>query len=340
MKNSATKIVRSLLNRKNVEKIIKKLNKKTIIYGISLLILFTISFYLIKPYFYDYNSNINIVEKKIYKQFKLNTKINGKISYKFFPSPRIRINQININFNDKDSPLLLKDANIIIPFFNNNNFNKIKFKKFFVSNNYIEIYTKDFDDYFNYLTLIKNKDIIFKRNTIFFLDDQKNKVVFENFNLNDKFRKDFHSIDIKSFFSENNVKIKFRNNLSKEKTLDIELPQIDTNINIVFDPSSNLSNLKGKSKIKLFDNIIVLNFIGKEKFQIYDSFFRSKFLNSKIEGNISLLKNFLFNIKLQINQIYFRKLLFYYFPENKKFNILNSGISKKINGKFDISIKN
>ena len=67
---------------------------------------------------------------------------------------------------------------------------------------------------------------------------------------------------------------------------------------------------------------------------------RSKFLNSKIDGDISFIENLMFNLNLQINQINFRKLIFHYFPEGKENNIFNSGLSKKINGKLDISIKN
>ena len=122
--------------------------------------------------------------------------------------------------------------------------------------------------------------------------------------------------------------------------MNINFPKIDSNIKVSFDPSSSLESLKGKSKIKLFDNILIINFEGKDKFKITKSFLRSKFINSKIDGNISFIENLLFNLNLQINQISFRKLIFHYFPEGKENNIFNSGLIKKINGKFIITIKN
>ena len=102
------------------------------------------------------------------------------------------------------------------------------------------------------------------------------------------------------------------------KKLDIILPQIDTKINTVFDSTSDLNNLKGKSKINFFNNILVLNFEGKNKYKIFNSFLRNKFINSKIEGNVSLFDNFLFFLKFDINQIKFRKLLLNYFPNEKR----------------------
>ena len=101
----------------------------------------------------------------------------------------------------------------------------------------------------------------------------------------------------------------------------------------------NLSIFHAK-KIRTHGGSIRVYVAKKDKFKIYDSFLRSKFLNSKIEGNISLIETLMFNLNLQINQINFRKLIFHYFPEGKENNIFNSGLSKKINGKLNISIKN
>ena len=52
------------------------------------------------------------------------------------------------------------------------------------------------------------------------------------------------------------------------------------------------------------------------------------------------MNGLLFDLNLDINQINLRKFLLYYFPEDKNYGFLNSGISKKINGKFRIFMKN
>ena len=70
-----------------------------------------------------------------------------------------------------------------------------------------------------------------------------------------------------------------------------------------------------------------------DNFVISNSYLRNKFLNSKINGKISFTKNFYFDLDLGINQVNLRKLLMYY-------PILQGGtISKKINGKFGITLK-
>ena len=99
--------------------------------------------------------------------------------------------------------------------------------------------------------------------------------------------------------------------------MDLKLPQINTTVNILFDPSSTLKDIKGKSKIKLFDSILVLNFTGSKEFKIFESFLRNKYFNSKIEGNISFIENFFFNLNFDVNQISLRKLLFRFLPENE-----------------------
>ena len=48
-----------------------------------------------------------------------------------------------------------------------------------ILNQTIEIQPDEFKNYFRYFTLIKDKNIISKNSEIFFLDEQKNRVLFE-----------------------------------------------------------------------------------------------------------------------------------------------------------------
>ena len=68
MQNSATKIIRYILNKKNVEKLYKKASKQTLIPLILLTVLFIFSYYFLKPYFYNYDLNTKVIEKKIKKE--------------------------------------------------------------------------------------------------------------------------------------------------------------------------------------------------------------------------------------------------------------------------------
>ena len=331
MKNSAIKIVSSILNSKDFKNLKKYINKKTILFGIFIFFFLIFGYFLIKPYFYDYNSNVKLIENKIFKQFKVNTKISGDINYKILPSPRITIKKVSIKLEKKNEAISLEEISLFLPTFHNNKFKDLDFEEFLISNMSIQVYPNDFVDYFKFFTKIDKNKITLKFK-LFFLDEQKNKVLFENLNLKDKFANKVHIISIDSIFSKNKLKIKFKNLIGGEKKLDLKLPQINTTVNILFDPSSTLKDIKGKSKIKLFDSILVLNFTGAKEFKIFESFLRNKYFNSKIEGDISFIKNFFFNLNFDVNQISLRKLLFRFLPENETSVILNSGISKKING--------
>ena len=339
MENSAIKIVSSILNSKDFKNLKKYINKKTILFGIFIFFFFIFGYFLIKPYFYDYNSNVKLIENKIFKQFKVNTKIIGNINYKILPSPRITIKKVGLKLEKKNEAISLEEINIFLPIFHNNKFKNLDFEEFLISNMSIQVYPNDFADYFKFFTKIDKNKITLKNCKLFFLDEQKNKVLFENFNFKEKYSNKAHSISIDSIFSKNKLKIKFKNLIGGEKKLDLKLPQINTTVNILFDPSSNLKDIKGKSKIKLFDSILVLNFTGAKEFKIFESFLRNKYFNSKIEGDISFIKNFFFNLNLDVNQISLRKLLFRFLPENETPVVLNSGISKKINGTINISMK-
>ena len=340
MENSAIKIARSLFNKKNVNNFERHLNKKTISISISALFLLIATSYLIRPIFINYASQTKIIEKKINTHFKLDSEIKGKISYKLFPSPRLEIKKLNLNFKDSKNKIFLEQAYILLPMFGEKNLKSLEFKKFLIFNELIKIDSKEFRNYLKYFTMLKEKDVILKNCTLFFLDDQKNKVIFQNVDLKDKFNKNKHLIEFGSDFSNKRVQLKFINKINEEKNLDIEIPQLNTSISAIFDPSSNLNKVKGKSKVKLFDSVFTLNFEGKNKFKIYESFFRNKFFNSKIGGEISFINEFLFDLNLDVNQINLRKFLLYYFPEDKNYGFLNSGISKKLNGKLNISMKN
>ena len=317
MKNSATKIVRSLLNKKNVNKLIKYITRKTLATSILSFFFIILLYLFIKPYFFDYETNIKFLEKRINDKFKINSKIIGKISYEIFPSPRLKIKNFKFNLMSEKNDINLDEVNIKIPIFNNKNLSDMVLKNIIIKREEIEIFPEDLQNYINYFSLKNKRGIIFKNCTLYFLDDQKNKVIFKNFNFIEKFRENEHLININTIFSNNKIKVAFKDIKNQKKKLDIKIPKINSNINFVFDSSSSLKNIKGKSKIKIFENIFLLNFEGMENLKISESFLRSKFVNTKINGNISFIDNLIFDINLNINQIKFRKLLLYYFPEKK-----------------------
>ena len=117
MENPAIKILTSLFSKRKFNNFKRNFNKKTIITSTIAIFSLLIIFYLSKPYFINYNSEKKIIQNKIKNSFKINTKINGSISYKFFPSPRIEIQKINFNFNKSKKGIFLEKVYIkVSPF--------------------------------------------------------------------------------------------------------------------------------------------------------------------------------------------------------------------------------
>ncbi len=207
-------------------------------------------------------------------------------------------------------------------------------KKILILNQKIKIYSSNLKNIFKHLQLEKKEILVVKNSTVIFVDDQRSEVIFNNFNLTDKFNHNKHEINGNVNFSDNKINVKFLNRFGAEKYLKIKIPKLSQSLDINFDPESTLDNLSGELKLKLFQSILLLNFKGKDNFEISKSYLRSKFINSKVEGKINLKEQFNFDLDLGINQINLRKILILY-PIFQK-----GGISKKINGKLNILIKN
>lgn len=331
MKTSASKIIKYWLNKLKLNKSENYLNKQTVLIGITTIFILTILFYFLRPVYFDYQGNKKFFENKINTIFKLKMNIDGNISYKIFPTPRILAENVRLNFvKSNKKKIKIKKLYILISPLNLNNFKNINLKKILVKNQELKIHPANFKKYFNYLTLHKEKTLTFKNSNFFFIDAQGNKVVFNNGNYKEKFSESRHQIESNVIFAQNKINIKFLNRIGSEKYLKINIPGLKQSLDITFDKESNLSLLSGELKLKFLETFLLLNFKGKEDFKISNSFLRNKFLNSKINGKISFKDNFYFDFNLGVNQIDLRKLLLYY----PIFQI--GGISKKINGKLNI----
>ena len=100
MRSSVFKIIKSRLNKRNFYKLKNQLNKKTILIGILIIFVLAVFSYLVRPLYFNYQAEKENFESKIYNDFKIKSKINGDISYEFFPSPRIVINNLALNLGE------------------------------------------------------------------------------------------------------------------------------------------------------------------------------------------------------------------------------------------------
>ncbi len=339
MNNSAANFVKSYLNKKNINSLKKITNIKYLI----ILIVATISiiavYYFLRPTFFDYNTNKKIIEKKVSEYLKINSSIKGDISFSLFPSPRIIVKNLEAKFgNSKDKPVIFDESNFIIAISKLSSIKEIKINKFNVNKQKIKIHPEQLKKYIEYFQKNDVDNFLLRDTEIFFVDAQNNLIAINNFNLNNTFDDIKEKISIKGVFSQNKFKLKFINKKNQEKYLDFSVPNLNTNFKIIFDKESDLQKKSGKLNLKIVDNILILNFIGDNFYEISNSFFRNKFLNSKLYGKVNFKDNFYFDLNFNINQVNFRKLFLNYVTigQNSNKNIFN--ISKKINGKANVKI--
>tara|TARA_Y100001970_G_scaffold159268_1_gene194834 strand:+ start:25511 stop:26962 length:1452 start_codon:yes stop_codon:yes gene_type:complete len=330
MKTSASKILKQWFDK-------KKLDKRIILSAIiTLLILVTLIFFG-RPYFYNFDSNRISLEKSVNKAFKIDTKFKGKISYQFFPSPRLKFENAKLIFNkeNKDNTTI-KELFILISPLELGSIKNFDLRKILILNQRIKINTNSFGKYFKYLTILDKRNIDLKNCEIFFEDKKKEEVNFNKVNFNEKINNKMHSISLDGYFSERKIKIDFKDEFNKKKFLKAKIPEIGATLDIFFDKETTLDKLVGNLKFALLDNILMLNFNGRKDFDVKESYFKNKFLNSKVDGKIRFKDNFNFDLALGINQISLRKFLLYYFSnkDNEYQNI--QSISKKFNGKLNI----
>ena len=339
MKTSAIKIVQSYFNKKNINNLKKFINARNIIIGVVAFFVITTVYYLLRPAFFDYESNKGIFEKKIGNYLKADSRIKGDISYYFFPRPRITVENLELDISKSGGrKIILKKSNFLISISKLKSPKEIKIKKAHVSKQRIKVYPSEFKNYVKYFEEKDVDNFLLKNCEIFFVDDQKNDISITNFNLKNTFDKDGEKISIKAVFSENRFKLNFLNKKNKEKYLNFLMPDLNTSLKIIFGQDSNLEKTSGKLNLKILNNILMLNFDGDGLYKISDSFFRNKFLNSKLDGTMNFEENFYFDLNFNINQVNLGKLFRYYDSVARDNSSGQFNISKKINGKAKINL--
>ena len=206
MKNSVSKIIKRWLNKTNLTKYKKYLNQQTIPAVIATIFILLVLSYFLRPIYFNYEDNKKNFQNRIYSDFKVKINFNKEISYRFFPSPRIIINEAKINLTENSKKKIkIKELIILISPFKLQNIQNLSVRKIVINNQLVQVYPEDFNNYFNYMTIEKNKTIYLKNSNIFFVDQQGNKVLFNKVSYKENFSKKKHQIESVANFSENNL---------------------------------------------------------------------------------------------------------------------------------------
>jgi len=299
--------------------------------------------YLTIPTLYNYNK-INI-EKKICKNKNIECLIKGKISYRFYPTPRIKIKDIEVNEIDNKKNFIIKAEEVIIKLSFKNLLakEKHKFKKIEINNYETNLNLNSFKKYKD--IVIEKKyfvPTIFKNGKIMLYDMDDYVASISNGNINFSYKNELFKTKIKGKFLEEAIYINLKSKkIKKEQITNISLKMPNFNFSIKSKLINNEKNkhiINGNVLIIKNDNKIAVIFNYKDnKINIINSNLENSFLSGKLKGEIVLSPFFLFNLDANLNTVNFKKLYNTFLSlEKNKTNTLFK-ISKKINGKLNLS---
>ena len=299
--------------------------------------------YIFIPIFYTYEKSD--LEKAICKNENVQCIIKGKVNYTFYPTPRIKIKDLVIYdlIPEKNKIISVKEAAIKLSIKNLLAEEKHLYKKVKLKNFEINLSLKNFKRYKKLLTKkINFIPLEFKSGKILIFDKKEFVGTISKVDINLKFADNLMKADLNGKFLEKNINIEFfSDEIDKRisRNFVFKIPDLNfyTKINF-FIPEDEKNIIDGKILTKQNKNKITAIFdYADNKLKIKKSNLRNPFMEGKLEGIITFLPYFNFNLDLNLNSINLTKLhnSFLILDEDKQKKLFK--INKKINGKINLS---
>ena len=270
--------------------------------------------YLSIPTFFDYEKSKKLIEDKIYSDFNLKSSIEGKIKYRFFPSPRIKVENLIIkDFLDGKKNLgEVELASIKIPIKNLATFDKMIFKELELKNPLIYVdmnKSKKYKEYFS--KHFKSKDIKISDATIKLSDGTNSIATIEKTKIQYDSKEKLKEATLKGKIFNKSILINFKNKIDSNtpNVIFIKYPSLNFRTSIVLYKPDESNNVEGKASF--FINRFKGNFffdLKEDLIKIKKGNIRNKFFNGKILGDISFLPFFNFDLDLNLFSLNFRSL--------------------------------
>ena len=293
--------------------------------------------YLFIPTLFNYDKSN--VENIICKYNNIQCAIKGEISYRFYPTPRLKIKDLVINGFDKENTFIIaKDAFIKLSFKNLLAKEKHTYKKLQLNNFEANIDLKNFKKYKNIFN--KENNYIptnFKNGKIILYDKNNYLASIRDVNIKTKLTKDSIESELKGKFLGDNIYINFDSKESANLILKMTSLNFLTKVNFINDKKDE-NFISGNFLIKKDKNKIAGIFDYKNnKIIIKKSNLTNSFLNGELEGEIELLPYFSFNLESNLNTMNFTKLYNHFLALDEEEKEAIFKINNKINGKLNLS---
>ena len=332
-----------ILRKSNFNFINKKyiLSYRIIFLHFPLEIIFFFFLYLVIPTFYNYNK-LQIVNSICNTQ-KIKCKILGKVSYSFYPSPRIKIKKVEItNLSEKKD--LFTVEKIIVKLSIKNLFDKDtrKFKSIKLDNFMLNLNIKSFKDFESFFKVKVNKKYLtFTKGQIALFNNNDYIGTIENVNSNIKFKENESKAILRGKFLNNKIIIKSEKKMVDDKySIDysLKVPDLNSLTKINFVKKNNNHINKGNFSIKVNKNSIAGIFNYKDnRLEILKSNVRNIFVDGKLGGEFIFLPYFNFNLDLHLNSLNFTSLYNNFLTLNIEKQRKIFQINNKINGFLNIT---
>lgn len=282
-----------------------KKNYKVILY---LLIFFVIIFstYIFTPSFFSYTPAL--IQESLKKNSNIKIKNISNIDYKFFPSPRLKLSGINLEFDDNIMEIADAKVDIILNPLSIIKYKILDYDKLLVNGGSTNIQINKSSKLFNYIK--KNqKKIIFKKNKIILL--KENKKLFE---INDSLIKidtknNIQYLNINGFFLGHQISFSLENKLDGKIKIKSKIPKLDLLTNILLEKKNNSHIFEGLVNLEVNKNFFQFNLTKEKNIIIKNGFMRSSLTNSSFNGILSFNPYFFFNLDIEPTTFDIEKLI-------------------------------
>ena len=321
---------------KNLNFIFKKKNiYKIILY---LLIYFIVIFfaYFFTPNFFNYSPQL--IEESLKQNNNFNIKNISKVSYKAFPTPRLRISGSNFTFEEDILEVDGSEIDIILNSSSILNYKRLDYNKLLIKGGSTKININNVNQLLNYFKKNKQK-IFFKENNLILV--QNNKDLFE---INDSIIKvisanNQQQLTINGIFLNHKITFLLDSKLENKSNITFKIPELDISSSIFLENKDNFSSFNGLVNFKVLNNFFQIIFTKDKNIKINKGYIRNNLINSSFEGDITFKPNFFLNLDFEPTILNIEKL----FPiiQKKFFSDDPSGLEiiKKINGSFSFKTK-
>ena len=296
--------------------------------------------YLAIPTFYNYDKSS--VKKILCTNNNLECLIQGKIKYRFYPTPRLKIEDLVVKgvSGKKYTFARIKDVSVKLSFKNLLAKEKQKIKKIELNNFEANLDLNNLKKYKNiFIKKFNLVPITFDKGTIMLFEGNKYLASITNVDIKTKFKNSYIESELEGKFLNDKISINInREDIGSDISTNLILKMSNFNFLTKVNFINSKNNKNGNFLIKKDKNKFSGIFDFKDnKLVIKKSNLRNSFLDGKIEGKITLLPYFNFNLDLALNSVNFTRLYNYFLVLDLENQKKLFKISNKINGKMNIT---